>query len=124
YSGGVFTPPEVLWRCLSLEVCLHLQRCSGGVRWLSWSKYQPSKQADLLAKPSPASKLTCTYQLGKPVDLPSGLVAVPGQRAVQTVSPLRASGPGPSRSMLEGFWISKQADLLAGLVEVPAQQAV
>ncbi|PLW29317.1 hypothetical protein PCASD_23594 [Puccinia coronata f. sp. avenae] len=35
-SGGVFTPPEVLWRCVytsrgALEVCLHLQRCSGGV---------------------------------------------------------------------------------------------
>ncbi|PLW27028.1 hypothetical protein PCASD_24605 [Puccinia coronata f. sp. avenae] len=35
-AGGVFTPPEVLWRCVhtsrgALEVCSHLQRCSGGV---------------------------------------------------------------------------------------------
>ncbi|PLW13862.1 hypothetical protein PCANC_04638 [Puccinia coronata f. sp. avenae] len=36
---------------------------------------------------------------------------------------VRASGPGPSRSMLEGFWIGEQADLLAGSVEVPARRA-
>ncbi|PLW43333.1 hypothetical protein PCASD_06149 [Puccinia coronata f. sp. avenae] len=128
----------------TLEVCLHLQRYLFS---LSWYKYQPSEQADLLAelvpvpaqqaslpareagnRTSPAARLTCSlgwyrYQLGEPVDLPAGLVGVPGQRAGQTVSPLRASGPGPSRSMLEGFWIGKQADLLAGLVEVPARRA-